>query len=158
MLYLNLINFILPLFLIVLAFFSGRIVEFRHFRSLKRREKRLSYMLATNVKRFPGGSEPAKGGKMIVAEVVIATDYVKSILAKLRKILGGELRSYRSLMIRARREALVRMKEKAEAEGYNALCNIRLEFSNIGGGMPIQMAMVAIVANCTAYQMSRNPQ
>jgi len=146
------------LFLTVLALFSGRVVEFRHFRSLRRRERRLSYMLATDIKRFPGGAETARGGQMIVAEVVIATDYFKSILAGLRKILGGELRSYRSLMVRARREALIRMMEKAEDKGYNALCNIRIEFSHIGGAIRGPMVMVAIIVSGTAYLMSKNPQ
>jgi uncharacterized protein YbjQ (UPF0145 family) len=89
---------------------------------------------------------------MIVGESVIATDYLKTFLAGLRKIFGGELRSYQSLLVRARREALQRVVEEARRSGYNAICNVRLDGADVGGNSKRRrVAMVCILASATAY-------
>lgn len=91
---------------------------------------------------------------MIVCEVVIATDYLKSFLAALKKLIGGEVKSYLSLVERARREAILRVLEEARRQGYNAVCNIRLVASDIGGSAHQRKgaAMVTLIASGTAYQ------
>ncbi len=146
------INFGVPLALVLLGLAAGRAAERRHLRSLERRERELSGMLLSNVKTFPGGSDPQRQGALVMAEVVIATDYLKSLLAKIRKLLGGELKSYRSLMMRARREAMLRMMEQARRLGYNAICNVRLNPADIGGVVRRGGAVtVAICVTGTAY-------
>ena len=110
-------------------------------------------MVVSDIKSFPGGADTRAGATMVLGEVVIATDYLKSFLARIRKILGGELRSYESLMQRARREAMVRMLEQAREMGYDAVCNLRLDPSDIGGATQRRRAvMVAICATGTAYK------
>jgi len=86
---------------------------------------------------------------MVTAEVVIASDYFKMFLASLRKLIGGNLRSYETLMERARREAVLRLIEQARGHQFNALCCVRIESSNIGKGV---MPMVAVLASATAYR------
>jgi len=84
--------------------------------------------------------------------VAAATDYLKIFLASLRGILGGEIASYRSLMTRARREAVLRLIEQAQAKGYNALSNLRLHGADVGGSaLRTGTAMVCILASATAY-------
>jgi uncharacterized protein YbjQ (UPF0145 family) len=105
---------------------------------------------------FPGGLANRNSPPTIVfGEVAIASDYLKSFLARLRKIFGGEMRSYHSLLVRARREALQQLVESARAQGYNAICNIRVESSDIAGNAKRKrMPMVAIIASATAYHRS----
>ena len=57
-------------------------------------------------------------------------DYFKRFLAGLRNIFGGTVRSYESLIDRARREAVLRMKEMAG--DASVIVNVRIETSNIG--------------------------
>ena len=146
----------IPVFLIVLAWFTGRAAERSHFRNLAMREDSLSDMVLSDLKGFPLGADPDKGGTLVMGQVVIASDYLKTFLSAIRKIFGGELKSYETLMERARREALLRMQEEAHKAGYDAVGNIRLSFSNIGsmsknkGG-----AMVEVIAWGTAYQTRR---
>ena len=93
---------------------------------------------------------------IVVGETVIATDYLKSFLARLRNIFGGEIRSYRTLLERARREALLRIVEEARGMGYNAVCNVRFETADVGGNSTMRkVAMVAILASGTAYHAAR---
>jgi uncharacterized protein YbjQ (UPF0145 family) len=61
---------------------------------------------------------------------VISVDYFKRLLAGLRNIFGGRVKSYESLIDRARREALLRM--KAMAGDATVIVNVRIETATIG--------------------------
>jgi uncharacterized protein YbjQ (UPF0145 family) len=58
-------------------------------------------------------------------------DYFKRILAAMRNVIGGTVRSYETLIDRARREAILRMKESAPV-GTSIIINVRVETSTIG--------------------------
>jgi uncharacterized protein YbjQ (UPF0145 family) len=140
------------LFLLLLGWLCGSFAERTHFQSLRGRETLFRKMRITQLKSFPGLSPTSARSTLVTAEVVIASDYLKSFVAGLRKIIGGEMRSYLSLIERARREAVLRLAERARAEGYNAVCNIRMETSDIGGvSKGGKMAMVTLIASGTAY-------
>ncbi|NQT85144.1 heavy metal-binding domain-containing protein [bacterium] len=142
------------LFLIFLGLVVGRARERGHFRNLEDREQRLQHMLVTDIKSFPGGADPGKGGALVMGQAVIASDYLKSFLAGLRKLIGGELRSYETLMERARREAILRMLEQADDQGFNAVCNLRMGTADIGGMSGSKgAAMVEAFATGTAYRI-----
>jgi len=145
----------IPIFLLLLAWFTGRYAERRHYRSLKQREQDMSGMLVTDIKTFPGGADPSRGGELVQGQAVIATDYLKTFLASLRNIFGGEVKSYESLLQRARREAILRMMAQARGLGHNAVCNIRLTMSDIGGMAGAKgAAMVEVLAWGTAYSIA----
>ncbi|HMP06524.1 MAG TPA: heavy metal-binding domain-containing protein [Lacipirellulaceae bacterium] len=141
------------LMLLGLGFFVGGTIERRHFRQLDEREAGHRDFLVTQLKSFPGAVAGPAPPVMICGEAVISSDYLKSFLGNIRKIFGGEMRSYRSLMVRARREALLRIIEEARSQGYNAVCNVRYESSDIGGGATRRnrAVMSTILATATAY-------
>ena len=147
------------LFFLALGFFAGGFFERSHFRRLEKREAATKHVIVTQLKSFPGGVSTELAPKMFAAEAVIASDYLKSFLAGIRRFFGGEMRSYRSLLERARREAQVRIKTQASAEGYDTICNLRLEPVDIGGATNPrrQATTVAILASATAYKR-RPPQ
>ena len=68
---------------------------------------------------------------MVQGSAVISVDYFKRLLASLRNLFGGTIRSYETLLDRARREALLRMKESAPA-GTSMIVNVRVETSTVG--------------------------
>ena len=53
------------------------------------------------------------------------------ILATLKNIVGGELKSYSILLAQARKEAMERMIKNAEDMGADAVVNFRYETSTI---------------------------
>jgi uncharacterized protein YbjQ (UPF0145 family) len=145
-----------PVVLILVGLFAGRIAERKHLTDLDRREAALKGMIATNMKSFPG-ADPAAGAALVLGEAVISSDYFKSFLAKIRKIIGGELKSYESLMERGRREAIARMLERARQAGFDAVCNVRIEGVDIAGasksnGKANVVTSVTLVASGTAYR------
>ncbi|MAG56556.1 MAG: hypothetical protein CMJ83_09725 [Planctomycetes bacterium] len=129
----------------VLGLLVGGSKERRHFRELAEREKRLSHIRVCNLKRVTAPDE-VEDAHMMLGSVVIATDYFKSFATGLRNLVGGEMRSAVSLMNRARREALLRLLEQAEARGASEVWNVRFGYSNIsqmrgrsGGAMQVEM-------------------
>ncbi|MCH7721522.1 MAG: heavy metal-binding domain-containing protein, partial [Planctomycetes bacterium] len=110
--------------LLVLGFFIGRWRERSHFHSLIRREADFRDLSIVNLKTVPH-PEQVSQAKLVYGDAVIATDYFKGFAARLRSIVGGELRSYETLMERARREATLRLLQQARAIGATEVWNIR---------------------------------
>jgi uncharacterized protein YbjQ (UPF0145 family) len=145
---------IVTVFLLILGFTVGTILEKRHFGRLDDREAVNRMTLQTQSKIF---LSPTAGGKtptMIHSETVVASDYFKNFLSGFRKFFGGEMKSYHSLMERARRETLAKLIEQAREMGYNAVCNVRLEPADVSGAIhnpKKKSVMVCIIATATAY-------
>lgn len=123
----SLITFI-SLFLIGLIF--GQINEARHFARLSKEEEAYSHIKVFNIKTLPDGLAP--DAALVTGNIVVAIDYFKKIAASLKTIIGGQLRSYESLLERARREALIRLKKEAAKIGATAVYNVRFEFTTTG--------------------------
>jgi uncharacterized protein YbjQ (UPF0145 family) len=117
--------------LIVLGYGSGTIVEKRHYRSIQRREKVYLPLPAVTIRTVQYPMEDIKSAELVYGSAVISVDYFKRILAGLRNIFGGTVKSYESLIDRARREALLRMKEMAGDAAV--IVNVRIETAAIGG-------------------------
>jgi uncharacterized protein YbjQ (UPF0145 family) len=138
------------LVLIVVGFAFGRMRERAHFNSLAQRERELANIPVINLRAVPN-PETVTDATLLTGDVVIATDYFKGFLASFRNIIGGEVRSYETLMERARREALLRVLEQARSRGASELWNIRYETSNIRSGARRSPAVsVEVVAYGTA--------
>jgi uncharacterized protein YbjQ (UPF0145 family) len=71
-----------------------------------------------------------KSAELVYGSAVISVDYFKRLLAGLRNIFGGTVKSYESLIDRARREAMLRMKEMAQ--GATVIVNVRIETAAVG--------------------------
>jgi uncharacterized protein YbjQ (UPF0145 family) len=123
----------LPLAVLALGFFVGGAVERSHLRALRRRELSARHVLATTGRRLPAGLAPLDAG-LVSGSVVISVDAWKRFRAGLRALFGGRVRAYETLLERARREAVVRMKEQAKERGYQAVVHVRLATSRIASG------------------------
>ena len=114
--------------LLLLGYVAGTIAERRHYAAIRRRERDLAGLPAITFETLPEGWTAGRCG-LVTGSVVVSLDYFKRFLASLRNLVGGRLRSYESLLDRARREAILRMKE--EARGAAVIVNVRIETSNV---------------------------
>jgi len=145
------------LFLLILGYTVGSLAERRHLKRLAVRERALEHIFVSDVRSLPSGCALQPCG-LVDGEVVVASDYFKTFAANLKKMIGGELRTYDTLLQRARREALVRVKEAAHRMGANQVVNIRFATSNIGASGRRQMAaMVEMYAYGTAVYVPDAP-
>jgi len=130
--------------LFCVGFGFGRYNEGKHFRYLDEQEQRLAYIRVNN-SRF---AVSEYSGQMISSNVVISHDYFKYAIANVQNMLGGRLTSYESVVERARREAIVRLKLEAEKIGATQIMGIRLSTTELG----MQGGMVEVFAYGTAIQ------
>jgi len=116
---------------VTLGYFFGRRAEKKHFKSLIEREEQMNKLPAMASRMPP---QDGKYDQILVSgNVVIANDYFKTFVAGLRNFFGGKISTYESLLDRARREALLRMKEEADRLGAELVFNVKYETSNISG-------------------------
>ena len=140
----------LIVFLVLLAsgYTVGRIAERRHYRSILAREKEMAnVMVFTN--RFPPLTQQASQA-LVTGSVVISEDYFKRVVSGLQSLFGGRLRAYESLLDRARREAVLRMKKEARDKGAKIIINVKFQTFSIPGRNPRSFGAVEVMAYGTA--------
>jgi len=131
--------------LLLLGYVFGQMAEKRHFRSIIKREGEYQNIL-TFAKRFPLTNEGDQRAELVGGSVVISVDYFKRFVATLRNLIGGRVTTYESLLERARREALLRMKAEARKKGLNTIVNVKLETASITKGNKNQVGAVEVYA------------
>jgi len=139
--------------LVVCGLIIGRTVEKRHFARLAEHDASNQDFLVTNLKTFPMAANVDKAPALVTSEVVIGSDYLKSWLAGWRGFFGGEIKSLQTLQVRAKREAIARLIDQARAQGFNAICNLRVSSSDISGATKSKKStpMATVLAAATAY-------
>lgn len=123
-------NLLFFIALISVGYLAGTLAERYHYRSIDRREKKLLNLPAVTIKTIKYPDDKIKSVELVYGSAVISIDYFKRFTASLRNIFGGTVKSYESLTDRARREALLRMKEMAGDS--KIIVNVRIETSTIG--------------------------
>lgn len=123
-------QFIIFVVLIALGYSIGTITEKSHYRSIRKREHGFLHLPAVSMKNSFKPNTEIQNAHLVTGIAVISLDYFKRFLAGLRNIFGGEVKSYETLIDRARREAILRMKEMAK--GADAILNVRIETCTIG--------------------------
>ena len=90
-------------------------------------------MIVTNTETVPGKNIVEFYG-LVTGSTVRAKHVGKDILASLKNLVGGELKSYTDLLNEARQEAIQRMFQEAESVGANAVINVRFSTSSVAQG------------------------
>ncbi|MCV6604632.1 MAG: YbjQ family protein [Porticoccaceae bacterium] len=142
----NLITFLV---LLILGYGFGRLAERRHFKSIIQRERDYADTLTFSTKSPPEDMAVARA-QLVSGNVVVSVDYFKQVMAGLRALLGGRVSAYETLVERARREAILRMKEQARKLGAEMIFNVRLETASIAKGEQQQLGSVEVFAYGTA--------
>lgn len=122
----------------------GRYTEQKHLSELEIQEKRLAY-IGTDTNHFKTSEFH---GQLVNSNVVISHDYFKFVIASIQNFFGGRLTSYESIVDRARREAVVRLKNEAEKIGATHIMGLRLSTTELG----MQGGMVEVFAYGTAVK------
>ena len=134
--------------LISLGYFFGRSAEKKHYKSIREREQHWLQQATTSSKYVLGDDREIKNCHLVTGSIVVSVDYFKRVLAGLRNIFGGNVQSYETLIDRARREAVLRMKESCP--DADQVINLRLETSSISKGRRKQIGSVEVLAYGTA--------
>jgi len=141
-------DFILFLTLMALGYGFGRYAEQAHYKSIIAREKQLNSLPAMVTKMAPHDAD--YDAVMVCGNVVISVDYFKRFIAGLRNLVGGRVTSYETLLDRARREAVLRMKEEAASHNASYIFNVKFETASISQNARGGIGSVEVLAYGTA--------
>ncbi len=114
--------------LLIVGLIAGSVIEKKHYKSLDEREENIKNLPVISLKK-PLFDKEIKDIKLVSGSVVISVDFFKRFLAGLINFFGGNIASYETLIDRARREAILRMKESAS--GASEIINVKIETSSI---------------------------
>ncbi|MBM2829793.1 MAG: hypothetical protein HW411_583 [Gammaproteobacteria bacterium] len=148
------VDLIIFVVLLIVGYVFGQAIDQTHYRSIRKRESLLRNIPLIASRKLPASFEPCKT-ELVTGNVVISVDFYKKFVAGLRNLVGGRVRSYESLIDRARREALLRMTEKAKALGANYVFNVKMETSSIPSGRGDGVSAVDVLAYGTAVILER---
>ena len=123
----------LPAAVLFVGWLAGHLSETKHERSLAAREEALKDVETTGLRNPPGFAGAEGPCSLVSGEAVVASDTFKTWVFGLKNIVGGESKTFTRLFDRARRAALLRMKERARELGCDAVCNVRFDSADIGG-------------------------
>ncbi|OOR92814.1 hypothetical protein B0181_01385 [Moraxella caviae] len=147
---LNNLGLVIALLLLIIGWIFGRRSERKHLQELNLHEQSLAHVILTS-ERF-AVQNYASESLLVVGNVVVAQDRFKMVAATILSLFGKNLTVYESLLERARREAIVRLKRQAAAAGFHYVTGVRLEVSNIGAHDPSGSA-VEVIAYGTAVHL-----
>lgn len=124
------IGLLIPIFMLVTTYFIGSHLEKKHFSSIVRREREFINLPAVSGKIYLDSTRKVRSAVLVTGETVVSIDYFKRFLGSLKNLIGGEVVAFESVLDRARREAVLRMKE--QAPNADIIINLKVETSNIG--------------------------
>jgi len=139
----------LPIAGLVFFGFIGAYVEKKHYVSIRAREAATNRLPIMASRTLEDGRAVVEA-RLVAAEVMISHDYFKRFLAQLRNFFGGRIRSYDTLLDRARREALLRLKE--QCPDASIIANLRLETICVSTARKNSLVGVEIIAYGTAIR------
>lgn len=129
--------FFWPVLLLVLGFFTGRMISKRHLTRIEKAEQELSHIKLWTSGQFPKELNVAGTGHnaLVNGNVTLSLDVFRQFLNMVSNIFGKNLKSAEHLCERGRREAVIRMKRKAQHFGADQILDVRFAgYSVLGKG------------------------
>ncbi len=81
------------------------------------------------------GKKIVKYFGIVTGEGLLGANVYKDIFSGVRDVVGGRTSTYEEEIKKTREVAVKSMEEKAEELGANAILNVRIKYSNLGGTM-----------------------
>ena len=89
-------------------------------------------MLLLNIEYVPGKEVEALG--LVKGAVVQSKNFGRDLMAGMKTLVGGEITGYTEMLVEARQIATKRMVEDAQAQGADAVINVRYASSSLMQG------------------------
>lgn len=138
------INLIFLVTITLFGYCTGTFLEKRHYNSIKQREKLYYNLPVIQVKKLSSidiDENDVISSELVTGCAVVAPDSFKSFTARFVNILGGRVTSYETLVDRARKEALLRLKKQACSA--DLIINTRIETSDLSSADTNGVAVLA---------------
>lgn len=148
---------IILIIFLALGYIFGQRAEKKHFKSIIAREKATLKLPVVTMKTPPPINQHDLNSELVAGNAVISIDFFKKFVAALKMLFGGRVTQYESLLDRARREAILRMKEQAQIRNAFVVLNTRVETASISKNSKRRNSVgaVEVLAYGTAISFGR---
>lgn len=137
---------------LVISYFTGMWSEKRHNRSLEAREKdlgRLPVVSDADLEHLPVPERV----EFVSGSIVLGADYFRHKLSQLVSLFGGNIAQLERLLVRARREAYLRMRQNAGAA--DVIADLRYETTMISDNTSGKLPVVEVYVYGTAIHFAK---
>ena len=148
---------IILIIFLALGYIFGQRAEKKHFKSIIAREKATLKLPVVTMKTPPPINQHDLNSELVAGNAVISIDFFKKFVAALKMLFGGRVTQYESLLDRARREAILRMKEQAQIRNAFVVLNTRVETASISKNSKRRNSVgaVEVLASGTAISLGK---
>lgn len=146
-------EFLIFIIVIALGLFFGKRNEKKHYASILEREGKYKNIIVLSDKDLRRVKNTQGEWLLITEGTVVSIDAFKKLMASFVNLFGGRMKAYESLVDRARREAILKVKEQAAKAGCNIISNLRLETSSISKSAKQSVGAVEALAYATALRV-----
>ena len=149
-------DLLLVIIILIITYTTGSIIEKNHFKKIRQREIALVKKPVVTFGKKLTTNKKIKNVELVAGEAAISGDYFKTFVSSFRNFFGGRMVSFESLMDRARREAVLRMRESAKHA--DIIVNVRIECAMLKSSEDTsnsQLAQVSVIAYGTAITYER---
>lgn len=137
---------------VFIAYVISYFVESLHYMDIKRREQQFVKLPMVSSEKVFDGYHIIQSD-LVYSEVALATDHFKRFMLSILSLFGLNIVCYEKLLDRARREAILRLKEKCLA--YDAIINLKMEtveICNTNLGNQNSIKGLQVLASATAVK------
>jgi uncharacterized protein YbjQ (UPF0145 family) len=113
--------------ILTICYFTGKSIEKNHYKKIKERELLLIKKPYISFEKNFLVNKEVQSAQLVASTVVIGCDAFRAFLANLRNFMGGHVPTYEALLDRARREALLRIREAALRQGADIVINVKVD-------------------------------
>ena len=106
---------------------TGKTIEKNHYKNIRNREIALIRKPCLTYGNKILDNKKIQQIGVVTSDVVIGCDRFSAIIADLKNIFGGNVSSFEAILDRGRREALLRLREKALNLGANIVINVKYD-------------------------------
>lgn len=117
--------------LVGITWLIGSSRERAHLKSIRGREKNYLPLTMVNNKRKIAQENGISDVVLVTGSCVIAPSYFMRVVGKFFAFFGGRVSTFENLLDRARREAILRLKEEAIKNNAKIIVNVRIETANL---------------------------
>lgn len=115
---------------LVITWLLGTMATRNHLKSLRGRESELRHIQVFSAETAPPQAENCDC-HLVSGTAVMSLDYFRRFVESLMQLVGGRMTSYENLLDRARREAMVRMKDNAARIGAKRVFNVKIQTAHV---------------------------
>lgn len=147
------LNLIILVVLLILWYAFGTLAEKRHYKKIIKKESEFKDIIV--FWKYEVKNLNIEWSELMTSNIVVSIDFFKKFIAWIINIFGWKMIVYESLLDRARRDTLAKVKEKAKKKWFNAIANLKIETSSISKWTKWNIWSVEVLTYATAINFKQ---